>query len=116
VVIGRRARHVSERTRSNMSLATRPSTDVSLRGPHRVQHRSANPFSGTGLASKGADQSTPLARDPPAFLVEKSAGPGAPVLWVNGQLKPGGQHIRHGGGSGGLLPPQVTWSHWNRAM
>jgi len=34
--------------------------DISLRGPHRVQHPIGEPFQWDWLASKGADQSTPL--------------------------------------------------------
>ncbi len=61
--------------------------DISLRGPHRVQHPIGEPFQWDWLASKGADQSTPLGPGiRPAFLVENPQDLEL-RLWVNGQLK-----------------------------
>ena len=87
VVIGRRARHVSESDALNYVAGYSAINDISLRGPHRVQHPIGEPFQWDWLASKGADQSTPLGPGiRPAFLT------GDPQqldlrLWVNGDLK-----------------------------
>jgi 2-keto-4-pentenoate hydratase/2-oxohepta-3-ene-1,7-dioic acid hydratase in catechol pathway len=87
VVIGRRARHVSESDALNYVACYSAINDISLRGPHRVQHPIGEPFQWDWLASKGADRSTPLGPGiRPAFLT------GDPQqldlrLWVNGVLK-----------------------------
>lgn len=87
VVIGRRARHVSESDALNYVAGYSAINDISLRGPHRVQHAIGEPFQWDWLASKGADQSTPLGPGiRPAFL----AGDPQQLdlrLWVNGDLK-----------------------------
>ena len=87
VVIGRRARHVSEKDALRFVAGYSAINDVSLRGPHRVQHPIGVPFEWDWLASKGADRSTPLGPGVrPAFLV---ADPQRLEvrLWVNGELK-----------------------------
>ena len=87
VVIGRRARHVNEAGALEYVAGYSAINDISLRGPHRVQHPIGEPFQWDWLASKGADRSTPLGPGiRPAFLV------GNPQdldlrLWVNGRLK-----------------------------
>ena len=87
VVIGRRGRHISESEALAYVAGYSAINDISLRGPHRVQHPIGEPFQWDWLASKGADQSTPLGPGVrPAFLV------GDPQhldlrLWVNGRLK-----------------------------
>jgi len=87
VVIGRRARRVSEADALQYVAGYSAINDVSLRGPHRVQHPIGEPFQWDWLASKGADRSTPLGPGiRPAFQV---ADPQqlALRLWVNGNLK-----------------------------
>ena len=87
VVIGRRARHVSEADALEYVAGYSAINDISLRGPHRVQHPIGEPFQWDWLASKGADQSTPLGPGiRPAFLVENPQDLEL-RLWVNGQLK-----------------------------
>ena len=87
VVIGRRARHVSEGDALQYVAGYSAINDISLRGPHRVQHPIGEPFQWDWLASKGADQSTPLGPGiRPAFLVENPQDLEL-RLWVNGQLK-----------------------------
>lgn len=87
VVIGRRARHVSAADALDYVAGYSAINDVSLRGPHRVQHPIGEPFQWDWLASKGADRSTPLGPGiRPAFQV---ADPQRLELrlWVNGDLK-----------------------------
>jgi 2-keto-4-pentenoate hydratase/2-oxohepta-3-ene-1,7-dioic acid hydratase in catechol pathway len=87
VVIGRRARHVSERDALGFVAGYSAINDVSLRGPHRVQHPIGIPFEWDWLASKGADRSTPLGPGVrPAFLVDDPQRLEL-RLWVNGELK-----------------------------
>lgn len=87
VVIGRRARHVSEANALEYVAGYSAINDISLRGPHRVQHPIGEPFQWDWLASKGADQSTPLGPGiRPAFLVENPQDLDL-RLWVNGRLK-----------------------------
>jgi 2-keto-4-pentenoate hydratase/2-oxohepta-3-ene-1,7-dioic acid hydratase in catechol pathway len=87
VVIGRRARHVSEADALEYVAGYSAINDISLRGPHRVQHPIGEPFRWDWLASKGADQSTPLGPGiRPAFLV-KNPQDLVLRLWVNGRLK-----------------------------
>lgn len=87
VVIGRRARHVSEANALDYVAGYSGINDISLRGPHRVQHPIGEPFQWDWLASKGADQSTPLGPGiRPAFLVENPQDLDL-RLWVNGRLK-----------------------------
>lgn len=87
VVIGRRARHVSEKDALGFVAGYSAINDVSLRGPHRVQHPIGIPFEWDWLASKGADRSTPLGPGiRPAFLVDDPQRLEL-RLWVNGQLK-----------------------------
>src|SRR5207245_3601006 len=87
VVIGRRARHVKESEALDYVAGYSASNDISLRGPHRVQHPIGEPFQWDWLASKGADRSTPLGPGiRPAFLVENPQDLEL-RLWVNGQLK-----------------------------
>ena len=87
VVIGRRARHVSEADALEYVAGYSAINDISLRGPHRVQHPIGEPFQWDWLASKGADQSTPLGPGIRlAFLVENPQDLEL-RLWVNGQLK-----------------------------
>jgi 2-keto-4-pentenoate hydratase/2-oxohepta-3-ene-1,7-dioic acid hydratase in catechol pathway len=87
VVIGRRARHVSEAHALEYVAGYSAINDISLRGPHRVQHPIGEPFQWDWLASKGADQSTPLGPGVrPAFLVENPQDLDL-RLWVNGRLK-----------------------------
>jgi 2-keto-4-pentenoate hydratase/2-oxohepta-3-ene-1,7-dioic acid hydratase in catechol pathway len=87
VVIGRRARHVSEKDALRFVAGYSAINDVSLRGPHRVQHPIGVPFEWDWLASKGADRSTPLGPGVrPAFLVDDPQRLEL-RLWVNGGLK-----------------------------
>ena len=87
VVIGRRARRVSESEALDYVAGYSGINDISLRGPHRVQHPIGEPFQWDWLASKGADQSTPLGPGiRPAFLVENPQDLDL-RLWVNGRLK-----------------------------
>jgi 2-keto-4-pentenoate hydratase/2-oxohepta-3-ene-1,7-dioic acid hydratase in catechol pathway len=87
VVIGRRARHVSEKDALRFVAGYSSINDVSLRGPHRVQHPIGIPFEWDWLASKGADRSTPLGPGVrPAFLVDDPQRLEL-RLWVNGELK-----------------------------
>jgi 2-keto-4-pentenoate hydratase/2-oxohepta-3-ene-1,7-dioic acid hydratase in catechol pathway len=87
VVIGRRARHVSEADALEYVAGYSAINDVSLRGPHRVQHPIGEPFQWDWLASKGADRSTPLGPGiRPAFLVPDPQRLDL-RLWVNGNLK-----------------------------
>ncbi|MEA2628098.1 MAG: hypothetical protein QOJ10_558 [Chloroflexota bacterium] len=87
VVIGRRARHVSEKEALGFVAGYSAINDVSLRGPHRVQHPIGIPFEWDWLASKGADRSTPLGPGVrPAFLVDDPQRLEL-RLWVNGELK-----------------------------
>jgi 2-keto-4-pentenoate hydratase/2-oxohepta-3-ene-1,7-dioic acid hydratase in catechol pathway len=87
VVIGRRARHVRESEALEYVAGYTAINDISLRGPHRVQHPIGEPFQWDWLASKGADQSTPLGPGiRPAFLVDNPQRLDL-RLWVNGRLK-----------------------------
>jgi 2-keto-4-pentenoate hydratase/2-oxohepta-3-ene-1,7-dioic acid hydratase in catechol pathway len=87
VVIGRRARHVSEVDALRYVAGYSAINDVSFRGPHRVEHPIGEPFQWDWLASKGADRSTPLGPGVrPAFLVENPQSLEL-RLWVNGRLK-----------------------------
>jgi len=87
VVIGRRARHVSEGDALRYVAGYSAINDVSLRGPHRVEHPIGVPFEWDWLASKGADRSTPLGPGVrPAFLVDDPQRLEL-RLWVNGELK-----------------------------
>ncbi|HYS98788.1 MAG TPA: fumarylacetoacetate hydrolase family protein, partial [Candidatus Dormibacteraeota bacterium] len=87
VVIGRRARHVSEADALEYVAGYSAINDVSLRGPHRVQHPIGEPFQWDWLASKGADRSTPLGPGiRPAFQVADPQRLDL-RLWVNGNLK-----------------------------
>ena len=87
VVIGRKARHVSESKALEFVAGYSAINDISLRGPHRVQHPIGEPFQWDWLASKGADQSTPLGPGiRPAFLVDDPQRLDL-RLWVNGRLK-----------------------------
>lgn len=87
VVIGRRAKHVHESEALSYVAGYSAINDVSLRGPHRVQHPIGTPFEWDWLASKGADHSTPLGPGVrPAFLVDDPQNLEL-RLWVNGQLK-----------------------------
>ena len=87
VVIGRRARHVSEAEALDFVAGYTGLNDISLRGPHRVLHPIGEPFQWDWLASKGADHSTPLGPGiRPAFLVEDPQRLEV-RLWVNGELK-----------------------------
>ena len=87
VVIGRHARHVSEKDALGFVAGYSAINDVSLRGPHRVQHPIGIPFEWDWLASKGADRSTPLGPGVrPAFLVDDPQRLEL-RLWVNGELK-----------------------------
>ena len=87
VVIGRRAKHVPESEALSHVAGYSAINDVSLRGPHRVQHPIGTPFEWDWLASKGADRSTPLGPGiRPAFLVDDPQYLEL-RLWVNGQLK-----------------------------
>ncbi len=87
VVIGRRARHVSEADALQYVAGYTAINDVSLRGPHRVQHPIGEPFQWDWLASKGADRSTPLGPGiRPAFQVADPQQLDL-RLWVNGNLK-----------------------------
>ena len=87
VVIGRRARHVSEKDALRFVAGYSAINDVSLRGPHHVQHPIGVPFEWDWLASKGADRSTPLGPGVrPAFLVDDPQRLEL-RLWVNGELK-----------------------------
>jgi len=87
VVIGRRARHVSEGDALRYVAGYSAINDVSLRGPHRVEHPIGVPFEWDWLASKGADRSTPLGPGVrPAFLVDDPQRLEL-RLWVNRELK-----------------------------
>jgi 2-keto-4-pentenoate hydratase/2-oxohepta-3-ene-1,7-dioic acid hydratase in catechol pathway len=87
VVIGRRGRHIKESEALSYVAGYSAINDVSLRGPHRVQNPIGEPFQWDWLASKGADQSTPLGPGiRPAFLVEDPQRLDL-RLWVNGHLK-----------------------------
>ncbi len=87
VVIGRRARHVNEADALDYVAGYSAINDVSLRGPHRVQHPIGEPFQWDWLASKGADRSTPLGPGiRPAFQVVNPQQLDL-RLWVNGNLK-----------------------------
>ena len=87
IVIGRRARHVSQTDALDYVAGYSAINDVSLRGPHRVQHPIGEPFQWDWLASKGADQSTPLGPGiRPAFQVPDPQRLDL-RLWVNGKLK-----------------------------
>jgi len=87
VVIGRRAWHVPESEALAYVAGYSAINDVSLRGPHRVQHPIGEPFQWDWLASKGADRSTPLGPGiRPAFLVDDPQDLEV-RLWVNGDLK-----------------------------
>jgi 2-keto-4-pentenoate hydratase/2-oxohepta-3-ene-1,7-dioic acid hydratase in catechol pathway len=87
VVIGRRARHVNEASALEYVAGYSAINDISLRGPHRVQHPIGEPFQWDWLASKGADNSTPLGPGiRAAFLVENPQDLDL-RLWVNGNLK-----------------------------
>lgn len=87
VVIGRRARHVSEADALDYVAGYSAINDISLRGPHRVQHPIGEPFQWDWLASKGADRSTPLGPGiRPAFQVPDPQRLDL-RLWVNGNLK-----------------------------
>ena len=87
VVIGRRGHHIKPSDALTYVAGYSAVNDISLRGPHRVQHPIGAPFEWDWLASKGADRSTPLGPGiRPAFMV------GDPQhldlrLWVNGKLK-----------------------------
>jgi 2-keto-4-pentenoate hydratase/2-oxohepta-3-ene-1,7-dioic acid hydratase in catechol pathway len=87
VVIGRRARHIREADALEYVAGYSAFNDVSLRGPHRVQHPIGEPFQWDWLASKGADRSTPLGPGiRPAFQVADPQRLDL-RLWVNGDLK-----------------------------
>jgi 2-keto-4-pentenoate hydratase/2-oxohepta-3-ene-1,7-dioic acid hydratase in catechol pathway len=87
VVIGRRARHVKESEALDYVAGYSAINDISFRGPHRVLRPIGEPFKWDWLASKGADQSTPLGPGiRPAFLVENPHDLEL-RLWVNGHLK-----------------------------
>ena len=87
VVIGRRGHHIKQSEALAYVAGYSAVNDISLRGPHRVQHPIGAPFEWDWLASKGADRSTPLGPGiRPAFMV------GDPQhldlrLWVTGRLK-----------------------------
>jgi 2-keto-4-pentenoate hydratase/2-oxohepta-3-ene-1,7-dioic acid hydratase in catechol pathway len=87
VVIGRRGRHINEADALDFVAGYSAINDVSLRGPHRVQHPIGEPFQWDWLASKGADRSTPLGPGiRPAFQVPDPQRLDL-RLWVNGNLK-----------------------------
>ncbi len=87
VVIGRRARHVRETDALEYVAGYSAINDISLRGPHRVQRPIGEAFQWDWLASKGADQSTPLGPGVrPAFLVDDPQDLDL-RLWVNGRLR-----------------------------
>jgi len=87
VVIGRRARHVSESQALEYVAGYSAINDISLRGPHRVQTPIGEPFQWDWLASKGADRSTPLGPGiRPSFQVTDPQRLDL-RLWVNGNLK-----------------------------
>jgi len=87
VVIGRRGRHIKESDALTYVAGYSAINDVSLRGPHRVRKPIGEPFEWDWLASKGADQSTPLGPGiRPAFQVEDAQQLDL-RLWVNGRLK-----------------------------
>jgi len=91
VVIGRKARHVSESEALEYVAGYSAINDISFRGPHRVQHPIGEPFQWDWLASKGADQSTPLGPGiRPAFLVDDPQRLDL-RLWVNGEEVSGGR-------------------------
>ena len=87
VVIGRRSRHIDESCALDCVAGYSAINDISLRGPHRVPHPIGEPFQWDWLASKGADQSTPIGPGiRPAFLVDDPQQLNL-RLWVNGRLK-----------------------------
>jgi 2-keto-4-pentenoate hydratase/2-oxohepta-3-ene-1,7-dioic acid hydratase in catechol pathway len=87
VVIGRRAKNVSEADALDYVAGYSGINDISLRGPHRVEHPIGDPFQWDWLASKGSDRSTPLGPGVrPAFQV-KSPQRLDLRLWVNGRIK-----------------------------
>ena len=87
VVIGRRAKNVSEADALDYVAGYSAINDISLRGPHRVEHPIGDPFQWDWLASKGSDRSTPLGPGVrPAFQV-KNPQLLTIRLWVNGRLK-----------------------------
>lgn len=87
VVIGRRGRHIKDSEALSYVAGYSAINDVSLRGPHRVKRPIGEPFQWDWLASKGADQSTPLGPGiRPAFLVDDPQQLDL-RLWVNGRLK-----------------------------
>jgi 2-keto-4-pentenoate hydratase/2-oxohepta-3-ene-1,7-dioic acid hydratase in catechol pathway len=87
VVIGRRGRHLKVSEALAYVAGYSALNDISFRGPHRVQHPIGEPFQWDWLASKGADQSTPLGPGiRPAFLVLDPQRLDL-RLWVNGALK-----------------------------
>lgn len=87
VVIGRRAKHVSEADALDYVAGYSAINDISLRGPHRVAHPIGEPFQWDWLASKGSDRSTPLGPGVrPAFQVKNPQHLDV-RLWVNGRLK-----------------------------
>jgi 2-keto-4-pentenoate hydratase/2-oxohepta-3-ene-1,7-dioic acid hydratase in catechol pathway len=87
VVIGHRGRHIKESDALDYVAGYSAINDISWRGPHRVQNPIGEPFQWDWLASKGADQSTPLGPGiRPAFLVKDPQELDL-RLWVNGRLK-----------------------------
>ena len=87
VVIGRKARRVSEADALDYVAGYSAINDISLRGPHRVRHPIGEPFQWDWLASKGSDQSTPFGPGiRPAFQVKNPQHLDL-RLWVNGRLK-----------------------------
>ena len=87
VVIGRRAKNVSEADALDYVAGYSAINDISLRGPHRVEHPIGDPFQWDWLASKGSDRSTPLGPGVrPAFQVKNPQLLNI-RLWVNGRLK-----------------------------
>ena len=87
VVIGRRAKNVSEADALDYVAGYSAINDISLRGPHRVEHPIGDPFQWDWLASKGSDRSTPLGPGVmPAFHVKNPQLLNI-RLWVNGRLK-----------------------------
>ena len=87
VVIGRRAKNVSEAEALDCVAGYSGINDISLRGPHRVEHPIGEPFQWDWLASKGSDRSTPLGPGvTPAFQVKNPQDLNL-RLWVNGRLK-----------------------------
>jgi len=87
VVIGRRAKNISEADALDCVAGYSGINDISLRGPHRVEHPIGEPFQWDWLASKGSDRSTPLGPGvTPAFQVKNPQDLNL-RLWVNGRLK-----------------------------